>query len=154
MDQPYRNELMETDFTHGNVVSDLIIKKVTINVDYVMKEDSWRDQRKLAGKRRYIAVYNRKREDLYLEDLNDKIDIVKRKISEIKDQKELKKSLGKMKSLVKFTKNGTVVNDKGSTSGYISWKRLQGATSLSQIPISRKRKLYLPTRSSGRFNDP
>ena len=99
-------------------------------------------------------MYNRKREDLYLEDLNDKIDIVKRKISEIKDQKELKKSLGKMKSLVKFTKNGTVVNDKGSTSGYISWKRLQGATSLSQIPISRKRKLYLPTRSSGRFNDP
>ena len=52
MDQPYRNELMETDFTHGNVVSDLIIKKVTINVDYVMNEDSWRDQTKLTGKRR------------------------------------------------------------------------------------------------------
>ena len=51
-DQPYRNELMETDFTHGNVLSDLIIKKVTINVDYVMNEDSWRDQRKLTGKRR------------------------------------------------------------------------------------------------------
>ena len=58
-------------------------------------------------------MYNRKREDLYLEDLNDKIDIVKRKISELKYQKELKKSLGKMKSLIKFSKNGIVVNEKG-----------------------------------------
>ena len=73
-------------------------------------------------------MYNRKREDLYLEDLNDKIDIVKRKISEIKDQKELKKSLGKMKSLVKFTKNGTVVNDKGSTSGIHILEKIAGSS--------------------------
>ena len=110
-DQPYRNVLMETDFTHGNVVNDLIIKKVTIDVDDVMKEDSRADQRMLAGKRRYIAVYNKEREDLDLEDLNDKIDIVKKKIAETTDQKELKKSLGKMKSLVRFTKNGTVLNE-------------------------------------------
>ena len=111
-DQPYRNVLMDTDFTDGNVVNDLTIKKVTINVDDVMKEDSTEDQRKLAGKRRYIAVYNRKREDLDLEDLNDKTDIVKKKISEIPDQKELKKSLGKLKSLVKFSADGTVLNEK------------------------------------------
>ena len=110
-DQPYRNVLMETDFTDGNVMNDLIIKKVTIDVDDVMKEDSRADQRMLAGKRRYIAVYNKEREELDLEDLNDKIDIVKKKIAEITDRKELKKSLGKMKSLVRFTKNGTVLNE-------------------------------------------
>ena len=65
----------------------------------------------LAGKRRYIAVYNKEREDLDLEDLNDRIDIVKKKIAETTDQKELKKSLGKMKSLVRFTKNGTALNE-------------------------------------------
>ena len=93
-------------------MNDLVIKKVTISVSDVMKEDSTEEQRTLTGKRRYIAVYNKEREDLDLEDLNDKIDIVKKKISEIPDQKELKKSLGKMKSLVKFTKNGTVLNEK------------------------------------------
>ena len=52
---------METDFTHGDLVNDLIIKKVTIDVDDVMKEDSKADQRTLEGKRKYIAVYNRER---------------------------------------------------------------------------------------------
>ena len=31
---------------------------------------------------------------------------------EIQDQKELKKSLGKLKSLVKFTENNTALNEK------------------------------------------
>ena len=60
-DQPYRNVLMETNFTHGDLVNDLIIKKVTIEVDDVMKEDSMADKRTLAGKRRYIAFYNMER---------------------------------------------------------------------------------------------
>ncbi|MHB8360377.1 MAG: IS1634 family transposase [Thermoplasmataceae archaeon] len=111
-DQPYRNILMNTDFTGGQVMDGLIINKVTINVDDVMKDDSTEEQRKLAEKRRYIAVYNKKREELDLKDLNDKIDIVRKKISEIQDQKELKKSLGKLKSLVKFTKDDTVLNEK------------------------------------------
>ncbi len=111
-DQPYRNILMETDFTDGNVVNDLIIRKVTISVNDVMKEDSTEDQRKLAEKRRYIAVYNMKREDLDLKDLNDRINAVTKKIFEIPDQEDLKKSLGKLKSLVKFTKNGTVLNER------------------------------------------
>ena len=111
-DQPYRNILMETDFTDGQAVNDLVIKKAAISVKEVMKEDSTEEQMKLAGKRRYIAVYNRKREDLDIEDLNNKTDIVKKKISEIKDQKELKKSLGKLKSLVKFSADGAVLNEK------------------------------------------
>jgi len=46
-------------------------------------------------------------------DLNDLYDkIVKRKISEIQDQKELKKSLGNLKSFVKFSANGTPLNEK------------------------------------------
>ena len=92
--------------------TDLIIKRVAINVDKVMKGDSTGDQRRLAERRRHIAVYNRKREELNLKDIDDKIDIVKRKISEIPDQKELKKSLGKLKSLVKFSADGAVLNEK------------------------------------------
>ena len=87
-------------------------RKVTINVDDVMKDDSTDEQRKLSEKRRYIAVCNRKREELDLSDLSDKIDIVKKKISEIQDQKELKKSMGKLKSLVKFTENNTALNEE------------------------------------------
>ena len=111
-DQSYRNILMETDFTGGQEMKDLIIKKVTVNVGDLLKEDSTADQRKLVEKRKYIAVYNKKREELDLKDLNNKIDIVKKKISEITDQKGLKKSLGKLKSLVKFTVNGPMLNEK------------------------------------------
>ena len=57
-DKPYRNILMETDFSDGYVMDGLIIKKVSISVDDVMKDDSKEEQRKLAEKRRYIAVYN------------------------------------------------------------------------------------------------
>ena len=111
-DRPYRNILMETDFTGGTVMDDLIIKKVAVNVEDVLKEESTPDQRTLAEKRRYIAVYNRKREELDLKDLNDKINAVKKKMSEITDQKELKRSLGKLKSLVKFTANGAELNER------------------------------------------
>ncbi|MGC8563224.1 MAG: IS1634 family transposase, partial [Thermoplasmata archaeon] len=47
-DQPYRSILMDTDFTNGQKVNDLIIKKVTISVNDVMKEDSTEEQMKLA----------------------------------------------------------------------------------------------------------
>ncbi len=111
-DLPYRDILMETDFKDGHVMDDLIIKRVEISVDKVMKGDSTEDQRRLAEKRRYIAVYNKKREDLDLKDLNDKIEIVKKKMSEIPDQKDLKKSLGKLKSLVKFSADGILLNER------------------------------------------
>lgn len=111
-DRPYRTVLMETDFTGGNKVDGLVIKKVAISVDDAVKADSTEDQRKLAEKRRYIAVYNREREELDLKDLNDRIDIVKGKMSEITDQKELKKSLGKLKSFVKFSGNTATLNEK------------------------------------------
>lgn len=111
-DQPYRSILMNTDFTDSLVMDDLVMKKVAISVDQVMKDDSTGDQKRLAEKRIYIAVYNRKREDLDLKDLNDRIDTVKKRISEIPDQKELKKSLGKLRSLVKFPETGAVLNEK------------------------------------------
>ena len=59
-DQPYRNILMETDFTGGHAMNDLIIKKVAVRVEDAMKEDSTEEQMKLAGRRRYIAIYNMK----------------------------------------------------------------------------------------------
>jgi transposase len=52
-----------------------------------------------------------RRESLDFEELNEKIDIMKKKISEITDQKELKISLVKLKSLVKFMGNGVVLNE-------------------------------------------
>ncbi len=111
-DQPYRNILMNTDFTDGLVMDDMIIKRVTISVDEVMKDDATEEQRKLAGKRRYIAVYNKEREELDLEDIDRKINEVRRRISEITDQREVRKSLGKLRSLVKFTKNGPLLNER------------------------------------------
>ena len=111
-DQPYRDILMETDFTGGHAMNDMIIKNVIVRVEDVMKEDSTGEQMKLAGRRRYIAIYNMKREELDLKDLNDKIDGVNRKISKIPDQKDLKKSMGKLKSFVKFSEIGAVMNEK------------------------------------------
>lgn len=54
-----------------------------------MKEDSTEDQMKLAGKRRYIAIYNKKREEL-----------------------DLKKSIGKLKPFAKFSGNTATLNEK------------------------------------------
>ena len=110
-DQPYRDILMDTDFTDAIAMDKLLIKRVEINIDDILDNDSDEDQRKLAEKRRYIAVYNKEREILDLNDLDDKINIIRRKISEIPDENDLKKSLGKLKSLVKFTKNGAVPNE-------------------------------------------
>ena len=42
---------METDSIYGNVMNDLIIKKVTIDVDDLMKEGSMADHRTLAEKK-------------------------------------------------------------------------------------------------------
>ena len=105
-DRPYRNILMETDFTGGQEMNDLIIKKATVSVSDVMREDSTEDQMKLAERRRYIAVYNMKREKLDLKDLDDRINAVTKKISGIPDQEDLKKSPGKLKSFVKFPAKG------------------------------------------------
>ena len=109
--QPYRGILMNTDFTDGHAVNGLIMKAVDVNMDDIKRDDSTEEQRILAGKRRYIVVYNREREELDLRDINDRIDIVKKRISEIADHEELKKSLGKMKSLVKFSEDGITLNE-------------------------------------------
>ena len=110
-DQPYRDILTYTDFTDAIAMDKLLIKRLAINTDDILPNDTTEDQRKLAEKRKYIAVYNREREYLDLRDLDDRISVIKKKISEIHDHAELKKSLGKMKSLVKFTKNGAVLNE-------------------------------------------
>ena len=49
-------------------------------------------------------------EQLDLKDLDDRINVIKQRISEIHDETELKKSLGKLKSLAKFTENGITLN--------------------------------------------
>ena len=45
-------------------------------------------------------------------DLEEKISAVKKKISEIHDPGDLKKSLGSLKSLVKFSKNAPLLNER------------------------------------------
>ena len=111
-DQPYRHILMDTDFTDAIALDKLLIKRVEINTDEIMNNNSTEDQRKLAEKRKYIAVYNKEREHLDLKDLEDRINVIKKKISEIPDQTDLKKSLGKMKSLVNFSADGAILNEK------------------------------------------
>ena len=90
----------------------LIVKEVKISPEEIMKSTPTEDQLKLAEKRRYMAVYNRDREALDLRDLKEKIDAVEKKISEIHDPGDLKKSLGSLKSLVQFTKDAAVLNEK------------------------------------------
>jgi hypothetical protein len=109
-DQPYHRILMETDFTDGQLMDHLIMQKVATSMDDMMKLDSTEDQERTAEKRRYIAAYNKQREKLDLKDLNDKLAIVKGEMSEITDQKDLKRSMWKMKSLVKFLASGTTLN--------------------------------------------
>ncbi len=109
-DQPYRNTLIGTDFTDGHPMDGLIVKEVKISPKEIIRSPT-EDQLKLAEKRRYIAVYNPDREALDLMDLEEKIGAVKKKISEIHDPGDLKKSLGSLKSLVKFSKNAPVLNE-------------------------------------------
>ena len=111
-DRPYRNILMDTDFTDAIAMDHLLIKRVKMNTDEILDDDSTDDQRKLAKKRKYIAVYNKEREQLDLKDLDDRINVIKQRISEIHDQADLKKSLGKMKSLVNFSADGAMLNEK------------------------------------------
>ncbi|MCL4480328.1 MAG: transposase [Candidatus Thermoplasmatota archaeon] len=89
----------------------LIVKEVTISPKEIIRSRT-EDQIKLAEKRRYIAIYNRDREALDLMDLEEKICAVKKKISEIHDPGDLKKSLGSLKSLAKFTKNSPALNER------------------------------------------
>ena len=111
-DQPYRHILMDTDFKDAIAMDKLLIKRVEINTDEILNDHSTEDQRKLIEKRKYIAVYNKEREQLDLNDLEDRINVIKKKISEIPDQSDLKKSLGKMKSLVHFSEDGSILNEK------------------------------------------
>lgn len=103
---------METNFNERKTVNDLILKSVIISVNDVMNEDSTEDQINLAKERIYVAVYNRKREELDLKDLSYKIDAVNRKIPKIPDQKDLKRSLGKLKSFVMFSENVALLNER------------------------------------------
>lgn len=111
-DLPYRNILMETEFHENDKSGDLFMKSVAVNVHDIMDEDATEDEKKLAEKRRYIAVYNPDREGKDLDDLNEKLETVRKKMSEISNPKELKKSLGKLRSFVRFTDNGAVLNEK------------------------------------------
>ena len=77
---------MNTYFIGGLTVNDPIIKQVTIIVNDVIKPDFIEDQGKLAGKGKYIAVYNRQREELDLKSLNSKIDTIRKKYSKCQIQ--------------------------------------------------------------------
>jgi transposase len=111
-DHPYRDVLMETDFTDGTAMDDLVMKEVTIDASEIADGGTTEEEMDLIRKRRYIAVYNRNREGLDLRDIDNKIEAVKRKIDERPSMSDLKKSIGELKSFVKFTKDGAVLNEK------------------------------------------
>ncbi len=111
-DNPYRDVLMETDFSDGVTMDDIIIKEVSIDARNIADEDTTDEGMDLIRRRRYIAVYNRKREELDIRDIDDRIDVVNRKMDEHPNMSDLKKSLGELKSFVKFTKDGAVLNER------------------------------------------
>ncbi|MEM4089737.1 MAG: hypothetical protein QXQ46_03145, partial [Thermoplasmatales archaeon] len=111
-DIPYRDVLMETDFSDGTVVDDLVIKEVSIDIGDVADEYSTQEEIELIKKRRYIAVLNRERERLDLMDLEDKLVAVKRMINKDTKLGELKKSFGELKSFVRFSDSGVTFNNK------------------------------------------
>jgi transposase len=111
-DLPYRDVLMETDFSDGIVSDNLIIKEVPIDAVDIADEDSTEEEIKLIKRRRYIAVLNEERERLDLMDLEDRLTTIKRKMEENTERGELKKSLGELKSYVKFTDSGISLNGK------------------------------------------
>ncbi|MGC8629682.1 MAG: IS1634 family transposase [Thermoplasmata archaeon] len=109
-DQPYRDVLMGTDFSDGITMDDLVIKEVTIDASKIVDPGTTEKELDFIRKRRYIAVYNKNMEDLDLRDINDKICLVNRKINECPNLSDLKKSLGELRSFVKFTKDGVTLN--------------------------------------------
>ncbi|MEM3191158.1 MAG: hypothetical protein QXP36_02500 [Conexivisphaerales archaeon] len=111
-DRPYRDVLMETVFSNGTVMDDLIVKEVSINVEDVPDKDSTVKEMEIIKKRRHIAVINRERERLNLLNIEDKLVAVKERMDEIIKLGELKKSQGELKSFVIFTKDGVSINNK------------------------------------------
>ncbi|MGC8630799.1 MAG: hypothetical protein ACP5T1_07465, partial [Thermoplasmata archaeon] len=111
-DNPYRDVLMETDFSDGVTMDDIIIKEVSIDASKIANKYTTGEGMDLIRRRRYIAVYNRKREELDIRDIDDRIDVVNRKMDEHPNMSDLKKSLSEVKSFVKFTKDGAVLNER------------------------------------------
>lgn len=111
-DMPYRDILINTDFTDGAVMDELTVKEVSVDTNDTASDNTTEEVIELMKKRRYIAVFNRKREALDLRDIDEKIDNVSRKISETRSMSDLKESLGELKSFVKFTKDGASLNYK------------------------------------------
>ncbi|MGC9192428.1 MAG: IS1634 family transposase [Thermoplasmata archaeon] len=111
-DLPYRDVLMGTDFSDGIIMDDLVIKEVTIDASKIVDPGTTEKELDFIRKRRYIAVYNKNMEDLDLRDINDKICLVNRKINECPNLSDLKKSLGELRSFVKFTKDGVTLNHR------------------------------------------
>ena len=110
-DTPYRDILMHTEFTDSDKHGDLFIRTVDVNIEDITPDDAMKEEKELIGKRKYIAVYNPDREKSDIDDLNEKIDHVKMKMSEMSDPSDLKKSLGKLRSFVKFS-NTVKMNEK------------------------------------------
>ncbi len=111
-DTPYRDIIMGMKFGDGDKHGDLFIRTVEVNTEDVTPDDATDEEKELMMKRRYIAVYNPDRERYDLDDLNEKVEVIRKKLSETSDANDLKKSLGKLIPFVSFTKNGYALNEK------------------------------------------
>ncbi len=99
-------------FTDSDKHGDIFIRMVKVNNEDITPDNAIDEEKKMIMNIRYIAVYNPDREKSGIEDLNEKIETVKRKMSETSDISDLKKSLGALRSFVKFTDNGAVINER------------------------------------------
>lgn len=110
-DMPYRQLMAETEFSESDLKDDLYMKEIKIDAANLRDTDVNEDEKNLIRKRRYIVVYNNEREKLDLQDIGKKVDTVIGKMKDISDIKDLKKSIGKLKPFVKFTKDGPILNE-------------------------------------------
>ncbi len=108
-DCPYRKMIIDAEFTENDIHGNIYAKEVKL--DQSTAQSRRKGQNDARGLR-FIVLYDRDREIIDLNDLEDKIDSVRKKIAEFKDQRDLKRSLGELRPFVKFTDRGPILNGK------------------------------------------
>ncbi len=108
-DCPFRKMIIDAEFTENDIYKSIYAKEV--GLDRTAIRQGWKGQGDASGMR-FIVVYDKDREIIDLNDLEDKIDLVRKKMAQFKDQRDLKRSLGELRPFVKFTDRGPVLNGK------------------------------------------
>ncbi len=108
-DSPFRKMIIDAEFTENDTYKSIYAKEAGIDRNAI--REGWKGPSDAAGMR-FIVVYDKDREIIDLNDLEYKIDSVRKKMAQFRDPKDLKRSLGDLRPFVKFTGKGPVLNGK------------------------------------------